>query len=332
MKTYQNMSVYVNACFSMDSPSFIITEFPSDIYIQSQIAVCVVNCALMIPALILNGLCIITICKSHVFKGKFCFFLIMSQSVIDLLVTTITIPSYTYLIYSELVGTANCLHIFILNIIGLLPGGLSLAILCALTLERYLGILHPIFHRNRLSKKMFYIYVCVCTLVLLIGVPIAATSATVYYVGMNVVIGLSLIVNAVAYTKILIAIMGRFRTQRDGNTDSNSSQASRRRRFIEESKLVKSCAFVVGLFYACYLPGLVLCLYYIQVDKLKYRVAHSWYSTNFALNASVNSIIFFWKRPILRKEAWKVWKNIFHSENEIQQFSTTPGSTNLNSA
>lgn len=304
---------YFNVCSNTDSPSFIIVTFPSNKYIINQTIVCLVNCVLIIPAILLNGVQLFTILRSPLLKAKVCYFLIAAQSTIDLALATISIPAFTYLIYSEVIGTANCMVIFVLTVVGLVPGGLSLAALCALTFDRYMGILYPIAHRNRVTRRMFFIYFGLFTVMLLTGVPIATTSAIVYYVGMTIVIGASLVLNGIAYIKIFVAVGRRIQpndNNLDCSVDSNSSKASKRKRFLQELKLAKSCALVVGVFYICYLPGLVISLYYFQTNKLKYRVAHSWYVTNFALNSSLNSIVFFWKRPILRKEALRTLKKL----------------------
>ncbi|XP_046863454.1 uncharacterized protein LOC124457217 [Xenia sp. Carnegie-2017] len=160
----------------------------------------------------------------------------------------------------------------------------------------------------------------VSTVVLFLGVPIATISAIAYYFAMIFVIGLSVILNTFSYMRIFIAVRKRLASAGRENTHSrrtDTSIKSEKRRSIQESKLARSCAFVVFIFYLCYLPGLVLSLYFIQTDKLVYRIVHSWYSTSITLNASFNSIIFFWKRPLLRKEVYRVLKikGIFHMHN-----------------
>lgn len=302
----------VTLCSDDDSPSFIITNFPSSKYVHNQIAVCVVNCILIIPALLLNGVCAATILKSCRMRRRVCYFLILVQSVVDLLVATITIPLYTYLIYSELIGTASCLGVFAVTVIGLVPCGLSLAALCALTFERYLGVLHPISHRNNLSKKIFMEYILACTLTIFILTPFGAIYALMYYIGVASFIGASLLINAFAYVRIFVAVgkkvvQRRTSDKRENVLDDRSSRNNKRKRFLRETKLARSCALVVGIFYLCYLPGLVSLLYF-KSDYLTFRVAHSWYLTNFALNSSVNSLIFFWKTKLLRKEAAKMLK------------------------
>ncbi len=40
----------------------------------------------------------------------------------------------------------------------------------------------------------------------------------------------------------------------------------------------------------------------------------SWYTTALGVNAALNSVIFFWTRPALRKEAFKVLKNMYYGD------------------
>lgn len=303
-------------CGTENSPTFIILVFPSNQYILNQMLVCVVNFVLVIPAILLNGIYVITVLRSHLLRGKICYFLIGIQSVADLLVAGLTIPSFTYLIYSEINGNSSCTTLFVLTTIGLIPGGLSLASLCAITFERYMGVIRPIFHLNYLTKKVFIIYMIVSTVILSIGVPYASRFVLVYYTGMVIVIGISLLVNAAAYIKIFVAVGQRIQPDNSIHErerlekKSGRTRLNKRKNILLESKLARSCAFVVILFYICYFPGLVASLYFVDTNKLIYRVVHSWYVTNFALNCSLNSIVFFWKRPILRKETIRVFQKL----------------------
>ncbi|CAB4005162.1 Hypothetical predicted protein, partial [Paramuricea clavata] len=51
-------------------------------------------------------------------------------------------------------------------------------------------------------------------------------------------------------------------------------------------------------------------IYYLEKDIIFYRVVIAWYATALGVNTILNSVIFFWTRPILRKEAFKVLKGI----------------------
>jgi hypothetical protein len=67
---------------------------------------------------------------------------------------------------------------------------------------------------------------------------------------------------------------------------------------------------VVVTFYISCIPGEFLNIYYLEKDIMIYRVTMSWYVTALAVNTTLNSLIFFWKRADLRKEAFNVLKGI----------------------
>ncbi|XP_046861116.1 D(3) dopamine receptor-like [Xenia sp. Carnegie-2017] len=203
-KMVDNASVYI--CSYENSPSFIIRRFPSSRYVQNQIAVCIVNCVLIFPAILLNGVCIATISKSSILQIKPCNYLILIHSVVDLLIPTVSVPSFTYLMYSEIVGTAKCIIILLLTVTGIVPGALSITSICALTFERYLSVLHPIAHRNYVTKKLCTQYIIGWSFVIVTLTPIVVVSALAYNICLAFFIGSTLVLNAVAYTMIFLTV------------------------------------------------------------------------------------------------------------------------------
>jgi hypothetical protein len=130
-------------------------------------------------------------------------------------------------------------------------------------------------------------------------------------------VGTILALNTFAYVKIFLTARNvHFVGNRIGDfsetTEQNSQEFERKRKSLREVKLAKSCALVVVLSYICYVPGL-LCYSAYKNDKVNLRVAYSWSMTIIALNSSLNSIVFFWKRPLLRGEAAKILKNMFRA-------------------
>lgn len=302
---------YVKFCYLADSASFIILHFPSRRYIINQVVVCAANCVLVIPTVLLNGISILTITKSSQLKERICFFLILIQAMVDLAVGAVSLPLETFIRAREILGTASCNSNFALSSIALMPFGLALTTTCAFTFERYLGILHPIVHRTYLTRKKFLIYIFFSAIALLVLVPLGLASKKAYHIVGVAVITIPLVFNAFAYIKIFLAGRKSLHsndttgTFTDASKEPNVSEKSRKKQFLKELKLAKSCALVVFTFYMCFLQAPILNFIFVNDEPANFRVAQSWAATISALNSSLNSIIFFWQSPLLRTEAMK---------------------------
>jgi hypothetical protein len=104
------------------------------------------------------------------------------------------------------------------------------------------------------------------------------------------------------YTKIYIAIKTR---KSPGNVQGNTAVKNQNeRKFVTEIKLVKSCFLAVACFLLCFFAATVIFLFERQLERADYTALKMWAGTPTMLNSSLNSVIFFWTRPILRKEAY----------------------------
>lgn len=122
------------------------------------------NCVLIITIVGLNGVSILTIHKSPALKQKVYYYLILLQSCADLTVDVVGLPLHVYFVVSELLGVASCLVNFLSIQIMICISCFSLAVLSAITLERYYGTLYPILHRTKMTKRKIrkYTKVALC--------------------------------------------------------------------------------------------------------------------------------------------------------------------------
>ena len=308
-------SNYVKECSIVGYPHVIIEKFPSSKYVVSQVVSCVAMCVLTIPVIFLNGITMFTILKSHQLKAKVCHFLVFIQSMADLFVGLFTLPLFSYLFLSEVYGSLNCTISFVFSTIAFVPWGLSLASLCALTLERYMSVMYPIRHRNYVTKKMVLIYISCVVLVTLVIVPLAVVSAFFYYIFCAVYAIVPMLLHTFCYIRIFCSMRKRIRRW-NGSENSDQAKTAKppnragKQYSMMELKLATSCALIVVTFYLFCIPGEFLNIYYLEKDIILYRVIISWYATALGVNTIINSVIFFWSRSVLRKEAWKVLKEI----------------------
>ena len=309
---------YIKECSIVSYTYVVIDKYPSRHYALHQVITSAAYCLLIIPVVILNGITVLTIFKSHQLIEKVSQFPVFIQSMADLFVGFLTLPLFAYLNFNEVFGSLNCVQNFVLSSIAFIPWGLSLAALCALTFERYMGVVYPFIHLNYVTKKIFLIYSCCVLLVTVIISSLAQISATFYYAFCGIYAIFPMLLHTFCYSRIFCLTRKRFQEKSNHGANSSSpetptSNNMRKRYSLKELKLAKSCALIVVTFYVCCVPGEFLNIYYLEKDFITYRVVISWYAAVLGVNATLNSIIFFWTRPILRKEAFKVLKGTCHS-------------------
>ena len=297
--------------YGESSTLFVVTEFPSRKYVVSQAIYCVASGTLIIPTVILNGISVLTIWKNSHLKAKLCYFLILVQSIFDIAVGVISVLTNIAVAALELRGIASCLDIVVLEAIAFIPAGVSLWTICLLTFERYMSILHPIFHRSHVTKaRMLACACCAVVWVTVTGPVIKLLSEKLHTAVNGVIISFFFLFNTFVYTRIYFAVK-KMRFSNDGIGDYSAEQKSfniaEKRKSLRERNLAKSCGLVVLLCYLCYMPFTV-CYLYFRNDQINFRVAYCWCGILISLNSSLNSLVFFWKRPSLRQEALSVLK------------------------
>ena len=299
--------------YGVSSSSSIVAQFPSRKYVINQIFYCFANSMLIIPTVLLNGISVLTIWKSSHLKAKFCYFLILIQSIVDLTVGLVSIPLNVARGVMELYGVADCVNAFVLQAIAYIPVGTSFMTIYLLTFERYLSILHPILHRSYVAKSQMLVYLCCAGVVVSVTGPVFRVVSEKLHSTFNTATVLVLLVfNTFAYARIYFAVRHMHFSNDsigDYSTEQRSSNMVKKRKSLRERSLAKSCALVVLISYFCYIP-FVISYVFFKDDQINFRVTITWSSTVFTLNSSLNSIVFFWKRPLLREEALKILRKI----------------------
>ena len=83
-----------------------------------------------------------------------------------------------------------------------------------------------------------------------------------------------------------------------------------KRQIIRESRRARSCFLVVFCFFL-FLLTFALTSYFFTPGTFNFRVYFSWAFTAIILNSSINSVIFFWTKTLLRKEALKSVRSLW---------------------
>ena len=296
-------------CVMLNLRYEVFAKIPSKAPFNNLISACTVSTILIIPTILLNGISVFTINKCPQLKEKFAYFLIMAQSLADLTVGLVSLPLLSYLCFSQALGTSNCFwHRFILNF-TILPFLLSLITLTAMSFERYMGILHPIKHRYMVTKRRITLFlVSGCLFMLVAIVALLFLQSEMFHGFLMICTALFLLIAIYVYTKIFFVIQKRNIPGNVGDTSGINGQ--NRRSFLKKIKQAKSCFLAVGCFFGCFAAGIFLLSSWFYVDKVHIMGLRAWAGAVMNLNSILNSIIFFWIRPLLRNETFKILKNM----------------------
>ena len=300
---------FFTSCKVGRSSYAVLSQFPKEEYKRNRIAVLVVNCILFFLTISLNGISIITIRRSSQLRGKVCSFVIQLQSVFDLGVGVFGIPFFLFYLLFPFLRTSNCTLIILARRFTRLTCGLSMATMSGMTLERYIGVLHPYYYEAKITKKKILIYTSTFGLCIL---PVPAYSFRDVRIANNFTRVLTIsffVLTVLAYVKIYHVIRKLIWSEKRPTCESHKKRSIWKRQ-IRERRKATSCFLVVACFAFFLLPSLLSPAAF-RPGTVDFVVYQNWSITLLILNSSVNSLIFFWTKTLLRKEASKIIKSFF---------------------
>ena len=284
-------------------------------YVIIQIFVFVVYGLVFIATVLLNGISIFTILKCSQLNEKVSYFIILIQSAVDLITGLIAIPlQMSFVLLRDIIHVQSELVCRLTATFNYILFPLSFFTLCALSFERYMGVVHPFIHRTQVTKKRILTFES-CTGLLLVFYVFSAptnTSGKTADIFATTITLIAFLFLVFAYTSIFFTARKSLYSGNRlavGARQPSTSDTKANKRLVKEWKLAKSCFMVTCTFGLCILPGIVLAsLSGNSMSIETYEILYSWAISFAMLNCSVNSLIFFWSKPMLRKEAMKVLK------------------------
>jgi hypothetical protein len=290
MGTRENVSE-IKACPSM---AYVVDQ-TSISYINSSIAGCVTNVLFAITGTLLNTMVVYIFWKTNKLTTKVAYFFIMVLSFTDLCAAVTVHALYILNSVGEITGAANCLYKLFYQNAQLLFSGQSAMTLFALNIERYLSILHPVFHRNCVTKRR-----CATVLLILCLVPFALAFSRFFDSDIQTFItGMTIMVCLVS-AYVYIAIY--YTATRKMMNNARKQQAT----FLKEVKLAKTCFCIVACCFILYLPnGIMLAVHTEQTRTLNVLVhIKVWTTSLVTINSTVNCFVLLWTNREIR-QAWR---------------------------
>ena len=309
-ETNMNLSVeevFAMSCKILGKTHFVTSKFKSRKFVVNHIFAITFNGVLVIPTILLNAVAIITILKSSQLKSKPCYFIILVQSVIDLAVGAFGIPLLIFFLASGIGGITNCIAARLASKSALLPFMLSCVTLSALTLERYIAILHPFAYKTQVTKKRLLIYVG-CGAVVAISLCLASLfNPILSLICLTATEILIFVFTVFAYTRIYLVVKKLSRSPNRPHDPAAVENTTKIKMLLQKFKHAKSCFMVVICFgVLCLLPPAITLPLSAKLEQSEIGAVLAWAYTFNMLNSCVNSVIFFWTKTMLRTEAVKM--------------------------
>ena len=152
--------------------SYYVTK-PTQSYIANSIVGCIVNFALCFVGSFLNALVIYVFWKTPKLRSRVSYFMIMLLSANDLMVTSIVHPAFLMNSITEITGRASCVYKTVYHVSAIVLCLMSVETCFVMNIERYLAILHPIYHLTHVTKRRCLILCCVFWLPAFTLTPVA---------------------------------------------------------------------------------------------------------------------------------------------------------------
>ena len=142
----------VESCYK----SYIVTKATTS-YIVNSIIGCIVNGVLCFVGTFLNALVVYLFWKTPHLRETVSYFMIMVLSSIDISVTLILHPAHLVMSIAEITGNPKCVYKTFYHVATTVLSGMSVLTLFIMNVERYLSIVHPMFHLQYVTKMRCFL-------------------------------------------------------------------------------------------------------------------------------------------------------------------------------
>ena len=276
---------------------------------------CVVNVVFTFLGITLNSVVVISLWNSQL-RRKLCYFMIFILACFDLVVVVVFHPLiifeivfyWTSMNFDKLVWDEYIYYLFVFSLTALLT----------MTLERYLALVHPFFHKASVRKSRlltaFALFQVPCGIIYLLHANnVKRLPLPIYYALFGT---FSLVICILNFKMLYIARTLRKRTLVTlGNSEGHDSEPLKivnRKKFqltLASLGKISTCFLVVVCLFICHVPTIVNIAFQMtkQGSPRDQRevIAKVWAETFLALNSTLNCSIFFYKNSVLRRHGAK---------------------------
>ena len=273
-----------------------------NVYIH-LIFLCVVNIIFTFSGIISNTLVIASIWKSSQLRKKLCHLMIMVLSCFDFVTVVTNQPGILlYLIfwlredYDLLPKMSIYLHFSDVFF------GFSFLTLLVMSIERYLGAYYPIFHRTSVTKRRLLTLLAILLVVHTTSYVISTNDMVISWT-LVLIIGTIVLLPPFVYLNYKLLKISREVRRRKAKLPKKRTKILLKS--ISSCLLAVACLLVLSISIGVYI---VFDISSENKQASNVRLSLLWSTTFYIINCTLNSLIFFWKNKVLRKEGIKILK------------------------
>ena len=299
-----------------------IVEAPSETYINNMIIASIINGIFFFVGCTLNSLVVVIFSMSKQLRSKLAFFPVMVLCSVDLATVIVVHPLFLTQALAEIEETPKCSYkVAYFSMLYIFPG-MSASTLLLMNIERYITIVKPWWHLRIGKVKQKFLYACLLCWLLMVANLMCRLYKPSYSKAFTMV-GISVACFITLFIYVSIFYVARNRSSAfSEESNANFSQETNRNttNFLHDLNIAKIYFLVVILSFLCYLPTAVV----VFATKYPWREnetrrtllsqVYTWTNTFISVNSTLNCLVFFWANARLRKEAWKLWKRLFSTE------------------
>lgn len=273
------------------------------------IFLCTVNGFFTFSGIFLNLVVVISLLKSTQLRKGTCNFMILVLSSFDLLVVVFGHPSVILSAVPWSTGDNSSAHWstsgndgYHLAEVGIIVSnytqGFSIFALLTMTIDRYLALTRPLFHKVSVTRRRL-LALTVAMQLLIIAVRMFRFFKyfkTVYYAAAFLL----------GTTSVLLLVVMNCRMFRIAVRVKRNSRAPKTQ--LALLKKSSTCLLAVGCFFVCITPVIVYAVLRATsaAEENTLMLIRLWGNTSLSMSSTLNCVIFFWRNEILRKEGMKL--------------------------
>ena len=315
-------SKFFKTCYIVNDQAQEITGFPTRGSMVIHIFAVIFAIIITFATVFLNGVTAITIWRSRILKEKTSNFTILLQSIVDLANGVFFMPLVSFRFANEAVGGTNCALAIFLKKFGMLIFFYTLTTLSVMNFDRYLGIVHPFYHRGVVTNTKLLAYVVSICSVQTIIYGFSLTHKEIVAPILSTTTILFILTTVFVYVKIFLKIRDTNRMRAamiaaersDASTNASEKCRMRKGRFLKEIKAAKSSFLIVMCCLATFAPGALSFGHLDVKSSFKAVAIKTWFVLLAMLKSTLNPVMYFWTNAMLRKQGKDQIKNIFSSK------------------
>ena len=293
--TYTEICVWENVEYSF------VSHFPNDLYRGNHVLCLIYNIIQTFLIIVLNYAAIQAFYKSSQLRRKTTFFIVMVLSANDLVIGLVVEPLFLIHLGREISGNENCFVFLSFVVTNRLVLSFSMITFLALNFEIYLSVIYPIFHKTKVTNRRILYLLIVLWSLFIINQYLFVFIFSKNTVPLILTSTMTFAILALVFMHVRIFVTVYKRRKIEPNVQGEKT-------LLRRVRDAKSCIAVLLCTICCYLPSSIG----VGLNELNLETAallFPW-SNTVILSASVfNSVIFYWRNPILRKQTKSILRS-----------------------